>query len=151
MAWRIPYCDGCSRDNPEWIMIKEEVWLSIANKKEILCIDCIEKKLNRRLTFSDLKPCEITNSILIGKRLADNERLILMKRITMANVNEPLMGKPISSIVWSGKSQDRIKVICCKCFQVTRKWICPTCGHHICISCKPKPPSKGGSWSHIKD
>lgn len=36
-------------------MLKEEVWLSIAKKDDILCPNCIEKKLGRNIVVNDFK------------------------------------------------------------------------------------------------
>lgn len=70
MAWRIAICDDCGTENPAMIVLKNEIWLSIAEKKEILCYTCIEKRLNRKLTIDDLKPdIAITRMIQLGLRM----------------------------------------------------------------------------------
>lgn len=36
------------------IILKDDIWLSIANKEDILCDLCIEKRLKRNIEISDL-------------------------------------------------------------------------------------------------
>ena len=52
------FCDICNEEithyNKKMIILKEEVWLSIAKKKDVLCNCCIEKKLERPVSVSDL-------------------------------------------------------------------------------------------------
>jgi hypothetical protein len=36
------------------LILKEPVWLSIANKEDVLCDKCISKRLNREVVISDL-------------------------------------------------------------------------------------------------
>lgn len=70
MPWRIASCDVCGVDDPSIVMLKNDIWLSIAEKKEILCYNCIEKRLNRKLQISDLKPDSMcTRIMLLGLRL----------------------------------------------------------------------------------
>lgn len=52
---------GWGADAP---MIREELWLSIADKKEVLCIGCTETRLGRRLTPSDLSRCLMNGAAL---------------------------------------------------------------------------------------
>lgn len=51
-------CQDCglhyTHFNNHMIIIKEELWLSIADKKDVLCDHCIEQRLKRRLKISDL-------------------------------------------------------------------------------------------------
>ena len=48
-------CEQCREDLPDLIMLKEELWLSIAKKEELLCKACIEERLDRPVTGEDLK------------------------------------------------------------------------------------------------
>lgn len=41
--------------NSKMVMLREDLWLSIANKKDILCDKCIEEKLGRRINARDFK------------------------------------------------------------------------------------------------
>lgn len=45
------YMDGGTR----MVMIREELWLSIAKKKDILCDACIEDALGRKIQKEDFK------------------------------------------------------------------------------------------------
>lgn len=41
-------------------ILKDDLWKTIAEKKDVLCNDCIEKRLERKITNEDLKegvPC----------------------------------------------------------------------------------------------
>lgn len=70
--WKIPVCEGCDRPNPIMVMLWDELWRSIAprpNKRlssGVLCFQCIEKRLERPLALADLKPCAITDEMLLG-------------------------------------------------------------------------------------
>lgn len=51
-------CEKCNNEifvGENMVMLKDELWLSIANKKDILCDKCIEEKLGRKLIGDDLK------------------------------------------------------------------------------------------------
>lgn len=39
-------------------MLRNEIWLSVASKDTNLCIDCVEKRLGRKLTKEDFDPCD---------------------------------------------------------------------------------------------
>ena len=51
-------CDDCgfifSHFSGQMLMLKEEVWLSIAKKEEILCDKCIHNRLGRKVSLSEL-------------------------------------------------------------------------------------------------
>jgi hypothetical protein len=45
-------------------MLKDEVWKRINPKVEgMLCMDCCEKKLGRKLIAADIHPCPLTTDI----------------------------------------------------------------------------------------
>jgi hypothetical protein len=48
------------------VILKEEVWLSIADKHDFLCPVCIEVRLKRKLTWNDLKGCVVNLDALMG-------------------------------------------------------------------------------------
>jgi hypothetical protein len=61
MPWT---CQECKKDiwvDDNMAMLKEELWLSIANKEDVLCDSCIEKRLGRKLKKEDLKPDVLCN------------------------------------------------------------------------------------------
>ena len=47
-------CGQCLEEWPIMIILKENLWLSIAEKQEFLCKGCIEERLGRPLTGWDL-------------------------------------------------------------------------------------------------
>ena len=62
-------CDDCFAE-PLCPQIKDKIWLQISTKQGLLCIDCFEHRMKRRLRLSDLENCLWTNSIksLIKRR-----------------------------------------------------------------------------------
>jgi hypothetical protein len=52
-------CEQCGiifdSSDGKMVMLKDHIWLSIANQKDILCCDCIEKRLNRNIVIDDFK------------------------------------------------------------------------------------------------
>lgn len=51
-------CDKCDK-HFEMFSIIDELWLKYYNKKDYICIDCFEKKLNRKITKNDLKNIQV--------------------------------------------------------------------------------------------
>jgi len=50
-------CDDCSKSTIyEGYMLKDEIWDSVADRNTNLCVDCIEKRLKRKLTKDDFQP-----------------------------------------------------------------------------------------------
>ena len=41
--------------NGMMVMLKDDLWLKIANKEDILCTNCIEEKLGRKIEVGDFK------------------------------------------------------------------------------------------------
>jgi hypothetical protein len=50
-------CRDCRHVLPMGPMLHDELWATIAQLEEFLCLDCIEKRLGRGLTQADLKVC----------------------------------------------------------------------------------------------
>jgi len=52
-------CEQCGAlvhaKNGKMVMLKDELWLSIAKKEEFICDCCIEKRLGRPITVEDFK------------------------------------------------------------------------------------------------
>jgi len=63
--WKCLSCKkSCYDDNKDYYMLKDEVWKSIHPQvKGMLCMDCCEKKLGRKLIASDIHPCPLTTDI----------------------------------------------------------------------------------------
>src|SRR4051812_32294503 len=54
MPWICQDCGHKISSDKNMIMLKDDVWLSIADKEDVLCDKCIEKRLGRKLRYSDL-------------------------------------------------------------------------------------------------
>jgi hypothetical protein len=56
-------CLDCKKasDSP---MIIDELWLSVANKKNHLCLNCFEQRIGRKITRKDLRPCLWTTVLM---------------------------------------------------------------------------------------
>lgn len=73
-------CDNCGKDcfkDPkDYYMVNDTVWLSVMPTKQgILCMDCLETKLGRKLKAEDIPNCPLnylhnpyTNLILTGRQ-----------------------------------------------------------------------------------
>ena len=60
-------CDDCNIIDMNSFMVQDHIWESITTNKEIiLCIKCAEKRLGRRITLHDLKPCNISDMMFMG-------------------------------------------------------------------------------------
>lgn len=57
-------CIECSITKFDAPMIKDELWLSIAAKRDILCLDCMEKRLGRSITRHDLNDSPWSKAML---------------------------------------------------------------------------------------
>lgn len=55
-------CADCE-DKPTCPQLLDEVWLSVADKNELLCISCVEKRLGFGLKLDHLEKCGLTRTI----------------------------------------------------------------------------------------
>ncbi len=62
-------CKDCCRTDMEMFVLKNDLWLSIAEKQDILCFDCAERRMNRKITFDDLQTCGLTDEYLLGIKI----------------------------------------------------------------------------------
>jgi hypothetical protein len=58
-------CNGCGKscidDSRDYYMVKHSLWEKIAIKKKgMLCMDCFEKRLGRRLEKEDILICPVS-------------------------------------------------------------------------------------------
>ena len=74
--------------NPEWLcadcgpadligpMLRDDIWLSIARKDELLCMPCMERRSGRPLTESDLTGCQLNEGCpeFLARRRLDRSR-----------------------------------------------------------------------------
>lgn len=66
-------CADCGESTiPEYYMLHNRIWLSVAGKREMLCIGCVERRLGRRLVKGDFTGCLANKQ---GSRM-DSDRLI---------------------------------------------------------------------------
>ncbi|MEO6304820.1 MAG: zeta toxin family protein [Bacteroidia bacterium] len=61
MPWICETCGDEIWSDENMVMLKNNLWLSIAKKEEVLCDLCIEKRLGRSLQLQDLLPDAICN------------------------------------------------------------------------------------------
>lgn len=52
---RTHYCIDCGKKYPNIYMVHDALWLSVAAKRDILCLSCFQKRLGRKVTRDDLK------------------------------------------------------------------------------------------------
>ena len=64
-------CDDCGGE-PDAPMLRNDIWLSVAASSDLLCIECVETRLKRRLMATDLKECLQARLIIkMAERLND--------------------------------------------------------------------------------
>lgn len=64
---KIQCCKFCQEDFPKSYMVKDWVWdLAKLDKDDIVCIHCLEKKIKRKLIFSDFPKCKCNEMIFFG-------------------------------------------------------------------------------------
>ncbi len=66
------HCDDCDTSDMEMFVLLDSVWLSIADKKDLLCLRCTEKRLGRKVTLYDLKPCSLSTMVMLGAYIGNN-------------------------------------------------------------------------------
>lgn len=73
MARNFLFCDDCENDvkglGEFHYKVKSEIWLKVAKSSEVLCIGCLEKRLQRRLNINDFTN-ESINRRNFGKKSA---------------------------------------------------------------------------------
>ena len=72
------YCMDCSILDPPLFIVHDDLWFSIFPDKSsgMICWNCFEIRLGRKLTLSDLKRVPINSSYFIGFELGvSSERL----------------------------------------------------------------------------
>jgi hypothetical protein len=62
-------------------MLKDDLWLSIANQSDILCDECIEKLLGRKIISADLKYSSDKNWLGLGGKIPGNMLYAEFKKI----------------------------------------------------------------------
>lgn len=63
-------CENCGMEithtNSHMIILKDEIWLSIAKKEDVLCDGCICEKLNRPVLMDDLFRNDTNDHVLLN-------------------------------------------------------------------------------------
>lgn len=103
-------CDCCGGDTSLGVMIKDEIWKEIVSKFEsrifedpkdnLLCINCIEKFLGRRIKREDLKP-----GIPLNLWTMNNRYKIMKKDLLLSTAIGDMMGVPYE---FHGKTEEII-------------------------------------------
>ena len=57
-------CSECQQKVTDHYMLKDEVWLSIAGKKDCLHLRCVEKRLDRFLTPDDFRDLPMNSALI---------------------------------------------------------------------------------------
>ena len=69
-TWDEIRCANCETPEPAMFMLKDELWNQIKPDDTpgggTLCIACAQTRLGRKIKFTDLKSCNVTNDILLG-------------------------------------------------------------------------------------
>jgi hypothetical protein len=61
VKWSCKDCDKlCIIDNKDYYSVKKEVWEQHGVGKGMLCMDCMEVRLGRKLTEVDIHRCQLT-------------------------------------------------------------------------------------------
>ena len=57
-------CNDCGKDtfvdDKDYFMVKHAVWAQHGVGTGMLCMDCMEKRLGRKLVKADILPCPLT-------------------------------------------------------------------------------------------
>ena len=87
------YCSDCELDlkaNREYMYkLKSEIWLTIANSSELLCIKCLEIRLERKLTPDDFTN-ESINRITQFKKSAQLIKKLIIKNVVGLVINSEI-------------------------------------------------------------
>lgn len=61
-------CQDCQQLAPALFMVRDELWAS-TGLKGIICLSCFEKRIGREVLLDDLKPCSVTEEMLLGAKI----------------------------------------------------------------------------------
>ena len=78
-------CQDCKQRDITYFMVKDEVWEASGVGKGIICPQCFEARLGRKLTIQDFKKVPSNNEIFYGYELAQSfyikRQMDLLRRI----------------------------------------------------------------------
>lgn len=69
---KVYLCDDCKTQDMNVFMLRHEVWEKIGTPCTYLCLPCTEKRLGRKVTLHDLRPCSISYTMLMGAYIGKN-------------------------------------------------------------------------------
>ena len=87
-------CEQCGDEWSEMIMLKDDLWLSIAQEEEFLCVGCIEKRLGRPVTGWDLTDCALNHEnwpLIMFEVIQHTSYADAYRRIFLGNWFHPTM------------------------------------------------------------
>lgn len=58
------HCPDCNWQWPEFVLLVDDLWKQVAPSDGLLCFECIEKRLGRKLVAADLSECEGNRTLL---------------------------------------------------------------------------------------
>lgn len=59
--WICPCGKNCLEGEHDYYMLNHDIWIQINGKKDgMLCMNCVEEKLGRKLEANDILPCYLT-------------------------------------------------------------------------------------------
>ena len=77
-GFRVLLCDGCEDRDPVLVQLKDEVWDQIQEfPKELLCLECMEKRLGRLIVRSDLTECGGLRELEMGYKILSRSDSVL--------------------------------------------------------------------------
>jgi hypothetical protein len=64
-------CDDCYEADPPMFMLKNDLWLRLTggDPRKILCFDCAEKRLGRKIRWDDLRNCIFKKDMELAVRI----------------------------------------------------------------------------------
>lgn len=96
----------------EYYMLEDKVWLSITKSEErlgVLCISCVEKRLDRKLESNDFSDCSLNKSFICGPKSKCLLNRLLRKPTVRIRTNRrsgKTVGKAITDVKKAPKSTD---------------------------------------------
>ena len=90
-------CQDCKKQNPMHFMAKDHIWEAAGMDKGVICPECFEVRLGRKLGIEDFKAVPSNDEIFYGYGLAQalyvKKHLNLLRRIMDSDVGKRLAVK----------------------------------------------------------
>ena len=61
LKFHIPLCEDCESDSFKWFMVQNEIWDKYGVDDRMLCLECLEKRVGRKMLFEDFTDCPLNN------------------------------------------------------------------------------------------